>query len=274
MSGRFLRTLPIILSLFIASPFAQSEAERLQEKQTLLAKIEKTQQQIASTDSLILAEAQRHEQTILLKQKERESRAQELKKLVTEIETTTKAIQQERAQELRQKSKLDNQKLKWEALRERYIGFCNQLLQTMESTLAWDLEERTERVRILRKDLELGTASLEEAHNRLDALYREEIRFGDEIEFYTRSIVTPKGETIQARILRLGNIGAIYMSEDGSQYGISIPGSRPLQWKDQLSFNEREAVRRALDMKQSRIPPSLTILPVINSHWNLPEKRN
>jgi hypothetical protein len=274
MSGRFLRTLPLALSLFLASPFAQSEAENLLEKKTLIAEIEKTRLAISRTDSLILAEAKRHAQTTQLKQKERESRSEELAKLVSEIESTTRSIQQERAKELNQKSSLDNQKLSWEALRERYIGFCNQLLQSMEATLAWDLEERTERVRILRKDLELGTASLEEAHNRLEALYREEIRFGDEVEFYTRSVVTPKGETVQARILRLGNVGALYISDDGSQYGISIPGSRPLQWKDGLSFNEREAVRRALDMKQSRIPPSLAILPIINSHWILPEKRN
>ncbi|MFC1586281.1 DUF3450 family protein, partial [Fibrobacterota bacterium] len=143
---------------------------------------------------------------------------------------------------------------------------CEILEQAVKNSLPWDLEARLDRVRVLKRDLEAGNAGLEESFGRLNALYSEEIKFGDEVEFSERPVTRINGETVNARILKIGNQWMVYADEEDKKYGVleRALGEEGIQykWRENLSFAEREAIRDALDVKNAKKPPKLVNLPI------------
>jgi len=100
----------------------------------------------------------------------------------------------------------------------------------------------------------------------LDALYSGEIKFGDEVAVFNKSVTRNNGEVINARILKIGNQWIAYSDEEGKKYGIlertqSEDGIQ-YRWREKFSFGERESIREALEVKTARKPPKLVTLPL------------
>ncbi|MCL2259880.1 MAG: DUF3450 domain-containing protein [Fibromonadales bacterium] len=263
----------LLLILFLIT-LAAGQADSLQQRATLLAEkaalendIKKINAQISQTDSLTKAE-----QKFNLQQQARQRADVERRK--NEIEQLNQKLNEIAAEMRREKSSIANSQMRVEnvnatrkALAAQLVVHCRNLEGLVKNGLPWDTESRTERVSVLCHDLENGAATAEEGFSRLRAIYAEEIRFGDEVQISNRTITRSNGEVINANVLRIGNQWIVYQDDAGLLYGVlnrkkGQDGKYEYVWKETLSFEERQAVKSAIDVKLSRKPPQMVILPL------------
>jgi hypothetical protein len=124
-----------------------------------------------------------------------------------------------------------------------------------------------ERTAALCQDLENGAATAEEGFSRLRTVYMEEIRLGDEVQISSRTVTRNNGDITNANVLRIGNQWIVYQDDAGLLYGVmsrkkNKDGKHEYVWKENLSFEERQAVKTAIDVKLSRKPPQMVVLPL------------
>lgn len=263
-----MRTSSIVLSvlLLVGAVMAQTEVELRLEKEKLEAAIRKIDRNVISTDSLTQLEATRFEEK---KARQAESVAQKKAELDTLSEQLVQLQSQIRSEAYKQSSykmKTENIVMQFEATAQRLSVKAGEVAAIIEQGIPWDLESRVARVTALKRDLEVGTATAEEGASRLAAILREEIKFSDEIALAERSITRNNGELINVNMLRLGNVWMVYMDAAGLNYGRlskkkSADGIEYV-WDEELSFEERKAVREAIEIKMAKRAPELILLPL------------
>ncbi|HXG63088.1 MAG TPA: DUF3450 family protein [Planctomycetota bacterium] len=94
---------------------------------------------------------------------------------------------------------------------------------------------------------------------RLAAHVEEEIRVARTGETWTAEVPVGEGRLRHARIFRVGHHAAGFVTEDGREAGLWLPAQG---WTRDLSPEEREAVRRAVEILDRREAPGLVLLPV------------
>lgn len=225
-----------------------------------IARIDK---KIRTTDSLILKDNERFEilrqraiNDIENKEKEILGLAKKVDTLQSEIKRLSGSIESIKAQEraiTAQRSYLS----------DKLIQHCQNLKNIVAVSLPWDKEKRITRITALKKDLETGSAQIEDGLSRLLALINEEISFGDDIVLEERTVQRNDGSSVIAQMLRLGNLWMVYVDKNENSYGIlSRQNDTSFVWREELSFSEREEVRTAIRVKESKKAPQLTPLPV------------
>ncbi|MCL2282993.1 MAG: DUF3450 domain-containing protein [Fibromonadales bacterium] len=248
---------------FAPFAFATELASELEDyrsqKAALEAEIKRLDQRIKSTDSLAKEERKRSKVLQGRYQADIERRRGELDSLHANIRKQAAELQAMRNRQARAQSTSDNVKAYRNALSKILVEMCSDFENLVAQTLPWDRENRVARIQALRRDLESGSAEAEEGFSRLRALYVEEIRFGDEIVIVNRPITRRDGETVNARILRIGNQWMVYQDDEALRFGVL---QRNYEWKEDLSFDEKQAVKLAIDVKLARKPPQMVSLPL------------
>jgi len=71
---------------------------------------------------------------------------------------------------------------------------------------------------------------------------------------------------VNAKVLKIGNQWMVYSDEEEKKFGVMTRtvknGAIHYSWKEDLNFEERDAVRTALDIKSGKKPPGLVSLPL------------
>ncbi|MDY6331635.1 MAG: DUF3450 family protein [Fibrobacter sp.] len=266
-----LNILPFAVLVFSLSglAFADYESEirdlKLQ-KEKLNSEIQNLNTRIASTDSMLRADAS-HRQ--LLEQRYKadvERRNLEIDSLNAKIRKVAANLQQERNKQARAKNKSDNVAAKRRALRSELAKICKQLEVQIAQTLPWERDKRLDRAKSLTREIESGNVTEEEAFSRMKSLVNEEIKFGDEVSVVNSPLTRKDGEIVNATILRIGNQWMVYVDENGASYGRL---ERKLEndkivyaWNEELNLEERAAVKLAIEVKQAKKPPQIVKLPV------------
>ena len=266
-----LNILPFAVLVFSLSglAFADYESEirdlKLQ-KEKLNSEIQNLNTRIASTDSMLRADAS-HRQ--LLEQRYKadvERRNLEIDSLNAKIRKVASSLQQERNKQARAKNKSDNVAAKRRALRSELAKISKQLETQIVQTLPWERDKRLDRAKSLTREIESGNVTEEEAFSRMKSLVNEEIKFGDEVSVVNSPLTCKSGEIVNASILRIGNQWMVYVDENGAQYGRLERkienGSVVYEWNEELNLEERAAVKLAIDVKQAKKPPQIVKLPV------------
>jgi len=271
---------PIALVLFFAvCATAQRNAvvvpDTIQEQKTaLLAEkaglendIKKINAQIAQTDSLTKAEQKFWQQLQARQKADVERRKSEIESLNQKLAELSAEMRKEQGSIANSQVRIENINATRKALTAQIATYCRKLESSIKTGLPWDAEARAERTSSLCQDLENGRASAEEGFSRLRAIYAEEIRFGDEVQISSRPITRNNGEIINANILRIGNQWIVYQDDAGLLFGVlnrklGQDGNYEYSWKENLSFEERQAVKTAIDVKLSRKPPQMVKLPL------------
>lgn len=259
----------LVLALAISS-FADLSADLADyrsQKSALEQELQRLNERITQTDSAAREEKRRFVQVERRQAEDIERRRAELDSLGNRITGLASELQKERARQGTMQVQIDNVAAFRTGIARSLAADCARLEALIERSLPWDREQRLDRVRALRRDLETGNATAEEALGRLRAIYGEEIRFGDEVTLVNRPVVRSDGETINARMLRIGNQWMVYSDEEGNRFGVlqvfrNAEGVQEHKWKEDLSFDERQAVRLALDVKMARKPPQVVRLPL------------
>ncbi len=262
-----------ILWLFVGITFTASQDLKSPSEAALKDEIAKLKKEVAQaigrakkTDSLMASEQKRFETMTLNNQKDLKMRTKEAQELKVKTENLASKISKEKQKKYAFQNKIDNLNAQGKGLVEALIAECLSFAKLIEKSLPWEREERIGRVSSLRRDLESGTASYEEGYSRLIAMYNEEIKKGDAISLLNKSITRNNGEVINAHLLKIGNQWLVYMGEEERRYGIlerTIKENEIIyQWREELSFSERKAVRDAFDVKMAKKPPHLVSLPL------------
>ena len=257
----------LIPAAFAADDFESQKAALLAEKQNIQNDIKKINAQIAQTDSLSKAEQKFGKEQQARQKTDLERRQGEIEELKLKLSELNAEMQKEKNSVSAAQTQIENVNATRKALGAQLAGHCRQLENFIKTSLPWDTEIRLERTSALCSDLESGAAAAEEGFSRLRAIYAEEIRLGDEVQISNRTIVRNNGEIVNANVLRIGNQWIIYQDEAGLLFGImgkkiNENGSYEYKWKENLSFEERQAVKTAIDVKLSRKPPQLVKLPL------------
>ena len=266
-----LNILPFAVLVFSLSglAFADYESEirdlKLQ-KEKLNSEIQNLNTRIASTDSMLRADAS-HRQ--LLEQRYKadvERRNLEIDSLNVKIRKVAASLQQERNKQARAKNKSDNVAAKRRALRNELAKICKQLEVQIAQTLPWERDKRLDRAKSLTREIESGNVTEEEAFSRMKSLVNEEIKFGDEVSVVNSPLTRKNGEIVNATILRIGNQWMVYVNENGASYGRlerKLENDKVVyEWNENLNLEERAAVKLAIDVKQAKKPPQIVKLPV------------
>jgi predicted nucleic acid-binding Zn-ribbon protein len=266
-----LNILPFAVLVFSLSglAFADYESEirdlKLQ-KEKLNSEIQNLNTRIASTDSMLRADAS-HRQ--LLEQRYKadvERRNLEIDSLNAKIRKVASSLQQERNKQARAKNKSDNVAAKRRALRSELAKICKQLEVQIAQTLPWERDKRLDRAKSLTREIESGNVTEEEAFSRMKSLVNEEIKFGDEVSVVNSPLTRKNGEIVNAIILRIGNQWMVYVDENGASYGRlerKLENDKIVyEWNEELNLEERAAVKLAIDVKQAKKPPQIVKLPV------------
>ena len=237
------------------------------QKEALQTELKKLDVRIAQTDSIAKDEAKRFQLTQTREQNDLDRRKVELDSLEAKIASAAKDVQGEKNHQSGQQLAVENAKAFRDGITKSMVGYCQTLEALVQTSLPWDLDTRLEHVRTLRRDLENGSSSAEEGLSRLRALYTEETRFGDEVQMINHPMVRTDGETVNARILRIGNQWMVYSDEDGTKFGVLVrklgkDGKVAYTWKEDLNFEERTAVKLGIDVKMARKPPQMVRMPL------------
>jgi hypothetical protein len=259
-----------VMLLFMACFSAAGVPEDIRaaelQKATLNVEIKKMDRQLRETDSLLKDDVKRY---ALLESRYKEDlnrRRAEIDSLNEKVKRVVMELQAERNKQAAYKGRIENDKSKRKAMRSMLVRICADMEAQVMQTLPWDKETRLDRVRALRRDLESNNASEEEAFSRLNSIVGEEIRFGDEVQLVNTPMTRKNGESINARLLRIGNQWMVYSDENSTVFGILVRrGTRDsvtFEWNETLTLEEREAIKMALDVKQARKPPQIVTLPL------------
>lgn len=266
-----LNILPFAVLVFSLSGLAfadyESEIRDLKmQKEKLNSEIQNLNTRIASTDSMLRADAS-HRQ--LLEQRYKadvERRNLEIDSLNAKIRKVASSLQQERNKQARAKNKSDNVAAKRRALRSELAKICKQLEVQITQTLPWERDKRLDRAKSLTREIESGNVTEEEAFSRMKSLVNEEIKFGDEVSVVNSPLTRKNGEIVNAIILRIGNQWMVYVDENGASYGRlerKLENDKIVyEWNEELNLEERAAVKLAIDVKQAKKPPQIVKLPV------------
>lgn len=264
-----LRSIPVMVLCagWAFADLAADLADFESQKKSLQAEIKKLDQRLRETDSLSKEEIRRTQVLQERYQMDLQRRRSELDSLQVKMQNQAGELQRERNKQANFQSKTENLVAFRKALSQNLATQAQELENQTAQSLPWDRESRVERIQALRRDLESGTATPEEGFSRLRALYTEEIRFGDEVVLASRPLVRKDGETINARVLRIGNQWMVYHDDEALRFGVlqrqtDSSGTVQYDWRESLSFEERQAVKLAIDVKLARKPPQMVSLPL------------
>jgi hypothetical protein len=243
------------------------EAERLSiEIARLKREVQRAEGEIRRTDSLAAAEQAAFARSRERAARDLERRARENTALETRVRDARARAAAERSRGDGYETAAAEIKAREKAVLEFLAVAADTLRARVEGGMPWDAETRRGRIEALRRDMEAGTSSPEEAFGRLLALLREEIKGGDEASLSSRAITRADGEVVNAQVLRIGNQTAVYVDEDGRRYVILEPrldsGRITWSWRENLSLSERNAVKKAVMVKGGREAPQLAPLDV------------
>jgi hypothetical protein len=246
---------------------AAAEAARLRNDITRLKReVSRAEAEARKTDSLT-----RDEQAAAVRSQERlardrERREKENAALTGRIQETRAKISSERTRGQGYANGIEEIKARDKALLAFFATLGDSLLVRIEAGLPWDPEVRRDRLLSLKRDLEGGTASPDEAFSRLTAILKEETKNGDEITLLSRPLTRRNGEVVNAQILKIGNQMLLYADDEGKKFGILEPraenGKTVYNWREDLSFADRTAVKKAVAVKSGREAPQLVPLPL------------
>lgn len=223
--------------------------------------VQKAEADLRKTDSLVRDENDRAAAAEQRAQSDRERREKENAALQARVQETQAKVDQERAGLGRKQNDEDEIKARQKRLSLLLAGYCDSLARRIEAGPPWDNETRLDRVRSLKKDLEAGSATVDEGFARLNALLKDEAKNGDEIALFNKPIARKNGETVNAQVLKIGNQWLAYMDEEGKRFGVlERKAGGAWDWREDLGFEEKNRIKAAIEIKAAKRPPSLAVL--------------
>ncbi len=238
-------------------------------------KLEELKENIVKTNQLLIEEEslhQKEEEQAMSVQKSLEERIKILEEKINEIQNENGKLEKEIEKVKIAKNDLIKKKEKSTNLLldigHRLSMNTKRLQNEINLSFPYILESRIERVNSLRKrlqkegqDLLVPSGVLEISHQLWD-YYIKEIDLGYNSEIYSDEVQTAKGEIKKANFLRVGRIILAYRTNDGEETGLLVKSEDGYKWKKDLSFSQRQVIKKAVEIMEGKRIPHLLEFPV------------
>ena len=127
------------------------------------------------------------------------------------------------------------------------------LRERVAQSLPWDREGRLARLDSLVE--RLGTADANTSLARLSDAWSAEWTFATATETRDTLLPRPEGDPLNGRLVRLGNLGAWYLSETGGVAGILVRSpSEGWQWREDLTDSVKTRLAAGLSSPSGALP--------------------
>ena len=221
----------------------------------------KAEAEFRKTDSLLREETARAAAAEERAGKDRERREKENTALQARVQETNAKVNQERSGLGRWQNAEDEIKARQKRLSQLLAGYCDSLAKRINAAPPWEREARIDRVLSLKKDLEAGSATVDEGFARLNAVIKEEAKAGDEIALLNKPVTRKNGDVVNAQMLKVGNQWLVYMDEEGKRFGVlERNASGGWDWREDPGFEEKNRIKSAIEVKGAKRPPQLAVL--------------
>ena len=150
------------------------------------------------------------------------------------------------------------------AIVERQITpLLTRMIDSMEAFINLDvpflLEERFERVAFLRHTLQRTDVTLSEKYRQVIEAYNVEVNYGNTIESY-RGTLKVNNQNREVEFLRIGRVGLMYQTLDGTELGAWNSRNRQCE---PLDGRYRRDIRLGLKVARKQAAPELLTLPML-----------
>ena len=185
----------------------------------------------------------------------------ELKRIEDLTSYNTQLTQQIRRQ---QQSMLETEKaIEDVAIIERQLApLLDRMVQSLETFIRLDapflLEERFGRIAFLKHTLARADVTIAEKFRQVVDAYKVEMEYGDTIESY-RGTLTRDDRASEVEFLRVGRIGLMYQTLDGSEHGAWNKETK--SWEELGSLYARD-IRLGLKVAKKQAAPEMLTLPM------------
>jgi len=198
---------------------------------------------------------------------EAHSNSQKLEKQLTELREREEDIDRELA-----KLKNDVEQLRQEEqanvsaqlqLTDKIDKWIFNAAKMVEQGIPYRKEERLKRLTgSVENENSRQTPYLSDKLGGCWSFFQEEMRIAGSGESFTGQVSVGDDRLRHARLCRVGHQILGYLTEDGSETGIWLPGQDGLCWRHSSSGPEAEAIRAAVEILDHRERPRLISVPV------------
>ena len=149
-----------------------------------------------------------------------------------------------------------------DVINRQIFPLMERMIDGIEQSIALDIpflmEERTDRVAVLKETMERSDVSVAEKFRKVMEAYQIENDYGSSNEYYTQSLEIG-GQVREYNMLRIGRIGLYFQSDDTSVTGW---WNAELGEYEELGNEHRNEVRKGIRVARQLIAPELVLLPV------------
>jgi hypothetical protein len=158
--------------------------------------------------------------------------------------------------------KYDEQLVQVVIMQRQIPPLAQRMLEGLEKYISLDtpfhLEERLERVDLVRASLSNPKVTASEQVRQILEAFNIEAEYGRKLDAYEDTVVLDDQEVV-VNILRVGRLGMFYQTKDERQTGFWNPDSN--SWEE-LSGNYRTQIRDGIRMAQKLAPIDMLVLPI------------
>lgn len=139
------------------------------------------------------------------------------------------------------------------------IRMIDGLEQFVKLDVPFHEKERTDRIAMLRRNLDRSDVSIAEKFRQVLEAYKIESEYGRKIDAYN-GFATVDGDEREVSFLRVGRIALLYQTTDGRQSGVWDQAAR--EWKPLSSGEYRSAVQNGLRIARKQASIDVLKVPV------------
>lgn len=244
-----MKKISYILILFMGvALFAEDDKNYLLRKKIQEAKqrIEQLNQLSTDTENRIKELSESHSSRI-------KKRNTDISELGAEISLLEKDLKNAKLQNRSLKNSVRNYELQFASYRDSIKKHMEDSRQSVKDGLPYSIEERSENISKLISETEFESITPEEIYNRYYNFLNRELATGMDSEVYSKGNI---------KYLRIGWILLCYSDDQGTEAGILVKRKNKWEWKTDIDFSMRKAIRDSIKMVEGKKAPDLMEFPV------------
>lgn len=184
-------------------------------------------------------------------------------KLIEDLKVYNAKLDIQIENQIEELSNIEDQTQKVTVTQRRIQPLAERMLDALEDFVRLDLpfhtEERYQRVRQIRSNLDRANLSPAEKFRQVLEAYKIETEYGRKVEAYTDSIQID-GLDREVDILRVGRIALMYQTTDAKQTGVW--DNELKQWVELPASEYRASVRNGIRMARKQASIDIMNLPI------------
>ncbi len=245
-----MKKIPYIMILFLIINTASADEDKnfILRKKLIEAKkkIEEYNSKISDTDKRIKEFQESHIKRI-------EKRESDIKRLNAEATRLERELKDEKFQNRTLKRSIKNYDIQFSLYRDKVKSYMDSYKKSIKAGFPYNQEERTTNISRLITDTEFASIAPEEIFNRYYNFLNRELLIGLDSEVYAKENI---------KYLRIGWIILAYSDDQGKEVGILTKKNGKLEWKTDLDFAMRKAIRDSMKMVEGKKAPDLMDFPI------------